>query len=187
MRVRDLMTKPVIFCRPDTNLAQATALMWDNDCGALPVVSKSGRVTGMITDRDICVALGTRNRRASELTVRDVTSGQVRACRPDDEILTALKAMCEGRIRRLPVVNSAGGLEGMMCLDEIVLRAQHCDGAARFPDTIVKMALGDRSEILVLGEHRAQRPPVSYEDVVNTFRGICQRHARHNRRCSMAA
>ena len=62
MRVRDLMTKTVVFCRHETNLAAATALMWDNDCGTLPVVSESGKVIGIITDRDICIALGTRNR-----------------------------------------------------------------------------------------------------------------------------
>src|SRR5262245_9161088 len=120
MTVRDLMTESAVFCRPDTNLAQAAALMWDNDCGALPVVSESGKITGMITDRDICIALGTRNKRASEVSVYDVLSGPVWVCRPDDEIRTALKSMREGRIRRLPVVNSAGGLEGIVCLDEIV-------------------------------------------------------------------
>src|SRR5207249_11540387 len=76
MRVGDFMTSPAVFCRPEANLAAVAALMWDKDCGALPVVSEDGKVTGMITDRDICVALGTRNKRASEVTVRDVIYGQ---------------------------------------------------------------------------------------------------------------
>jgi CBS domain-containing protein len=161
MRVCELMRKPVVFCRPDTNLAAAAALMWDQGCGALPIVNERGNVSGMITDRDICIALGTRNKRASELMVRDITHGQMRTCRPDDEIQTALKTMRQGRILRLPVVNSAGSLEGVLCMDDIVVRAQHCDGA--------------------------KRPGISYEDVVNTLRPICQGHARCNKRRSIAA
>jgi len=161
MRVGDFMTSPAVFCRPEANLAAVGALMWDKDCGALPVVSEDGKVTGMITDRDICVALGTRNKRASEVTVRDVIYGQTRTCRPDDEIQAALKTMCEGRIRRLPVVNGAGALEGILCLDDLVLRARHCDGA--------------------------RRPGVSYEDVVNTSRAICRRHAQPKNLLALAA
>jgi CBS domain-containing protein len=148
MRVRDLMRSPVVFCHPETNLAEAAALMWDRDCGALPVVNGGGKVTGVITDRDMCVALGTRNKRASEITVGDVSSRVPRTCGPDDDIHTALKAMSEARVRRLPVVNRAGMLEGILCLHDILLRARHCDGT--------------------------KRPGVSYEDVVNALVGICQ-------------
>ena len=147
MRVCDLMMKPVVFCRPGTNLAEATALMWDHDCGALPVVNESGKVTRMITDRDICVALGTRNKPASEVTASEVNSRVPQTCGPDDEIHTALRTMCEARVRRLPVVDGAGTLQGILCLHDIVLWAQHCDGA--------------------------KRPGVSYEDIVNTLVGIC--------------
>src|SRR5690349_15367376 len=161
MRVRDFMTKSVVFCRPDTNLAAAAALMWDKNCGTLPVVGDGEKVTGMITDRDICVALGTRNKLASELRVRDVTSGHTQACHPDDEIHSALKTMREGQVRRLPVVNHAGTLEGILCLDEVVLLAQHWDGA--------------------------KRPGVSYEDVVNTLRAICRRHTQPKGGWSRAA
>lgn len=161
MRVREFMTTSVVRCRPDTNLAAAAALMWDKDCGTLPVVGDNGKVTGMITDRDICIALGTRDRRASELCVRDVTSGHARTCQPDDEIHSALKSMREGHIRRLPVVNNAGALVGILCMDEVILRAQHCDGA--------------------------KRPGVSYEDVVNTLRAICRRRTSPAKRWLIAA
>jgi CBS-domain-containing membrane protein len=155
------MTNPVVFCRPETNLAAAIALMWDKDCGALPVVSESGKVTGMITDRDICIALGTRNVRASELTVRDVIHGLMRTCQPDDEIRIALKTMSEGRIRRLPVVGSTGALEGILCMDHLILSAQHCDGE--------------------------KRRGVSYEDVVNALRAICRCHTHHKSDLRVAA
>jgi CBS domain-containing protein len=70
MTVRDLMAKPTTTCRPKTDLAAASALMWENDCRVLPVLEETGRPVGILTDRDICIALGTRNTRAWELNRR---------------------------------------------------------------------------------------------------------------------
>ena len=64
MRVQDVMTKAVASCHADASLAAVAALMWEHNCGQLPVVSDDGKVTSVITDRDICIALGTRNQRA---------------------------------------------------------------------------------------------------------------------------
>ena len=64
MEVRDIMVQDVRSCHPDNNLAQVAEIMWKGGCGALPVVDESGRLLSMITDRDICIALGTRNLRA---------------------------------------------------------------------------------------------------------------------------
>lgn len=161
MRVRDLMTQAA-SCRPDTNLATAAGLMWEKDCGMIPVVTGNGTLTGVITDRDICIALGTRNRLASETTVGDVTSRPPLTCRPEDEVHIALRTMCDGRVRRLPVVNSAGKLQGILSLSDLISRAQHCDGATR--------------------------PGVSYEDVVNTMVAIgLHDSVRANKRSGAAA
>ena len=56
MKVQDLMTSDVKTCRPETNLAEAVRDMWEGNCGAVPVVNDEGRVAGIITDRDICIA-----------------------------------------------------------------------------------------------------------------------------------
>jgi CBS domain-containing protein len=65
MKVQDIMTQEVQCCGPDTNLAAAAKMMWDSDCGALPVVNIEGHLLGVITDRDICRAAATRNKPAS--------------------------------------------------------------------------------------------------------------------------
>src|SRR5579862_8372245 len=119
MRVQDVMIKTVASCRPNMNLAAATARMWEFNCGQLPVVDDAGKVTGVITDRDICIAVGTRNQRACEITVADVVYRPAILCRADDDLRTALKIMAAERVRRLPVVDRQGALVGILSLEDI--------------------------------------------------------------------
>lgn len=120
MRVREVMTKEITICRTETNLAAASALMWDHNCGALLALTDSGELAGILTDRDICIALGTRNARASDLMVRDVVGTSPLSCQSSDDILTAVLIMHQAKLRFLPVVNDAGVLEGMLSVDNIV-------------------------------------------------------------------
>ena len=123
MQVQDVMVRDVKTCRPDTNLAAVTAVMWNAGCGALPVLEESGEVVGMITDRDICIAAGTRNWIPSEIKVSDVVPQKVYTCTPEDDIHAALKTMQAQKVRRLPVVSKDDKLQGLLCLDDIMLKA----------------------------------------------------------------
>ena len=58
MLVKDLMSKPAATCRRETNLGAAVEILWQQNCGFLPVVDAEEKVVGVITDRDICIALG---------------------------------------------------------------------------------------------------------------------------------
>ena len=135
MKVREIMTTDVKTCRPETNLAEVVKLMWEQDCGVLPVVKSDGKVSGMITDRDICVAIATRGWTADRIAVRDVTAGKVSTCAPDDDAIAALQTMKSQRVRRLPVVDAAGRLKGILSLNDIVTHA----GAA--PSTEIVSAM----------------------------------------------
>src|SRR5262245_48969954 len=99
LNVKDIMTTEPRTCGPGTNLAAAAALMLDGDCGILPVV-ESGILVGVVTDRDLYIALGTRNRLASDLTVGDVMQAPVRTCGPDDDVHDALATMKRHCVRR---------------------------------------------------------------------------------------
>lgn len=145
MKVRDMMRHSPKSCSPMTNLAAATEMLWSCGCGALPVTDSGGGVLGIITDRDICVALGTRDRRPSELVARQVMSQDASTCRTSDEIHAALRTMQARKVRRLPVLNQAGKLEGILCMSDLILAARHDDGSG---------------------------PALSYEDVMNTLKGI---------------
>jgi len=122
MKVQDVMVRGVRFCNPDTNLATVARIFWEQGCGALPVVDK-GRAIGMITDRDVSIALGTRNAKAGDTFVRDVALPKVFFCLVQDDIHTALNTMRAQQVRRLPVVDNEGALGGILSLDDIVLFA----------------------------------------------------------------
>jgi CBS domain-containing protein len=110
--------------------------MWEGDCGALPVVSDEGRVIGMITDRDICIAVATRGRPADHIAVREVAQGHAHTCLSDDDASAALHTMKAHRIRRLPVVDTDGHVRGILSLNDIVTHA----GAASPADVVSTLA-----------------------------------------------
>lgn len=122
MKVQDVMVKGVRFCCPDTNLANVGKIFWEQGCGVLPVV-ENGRVIGMVTDRDVSIALGTRNAKAGDTYVRDVALPNVFFCLAEDDIHIALEIMRAQQVRRLPVLDDKGALKGILSLDDIVLFA----------------------------------------------------------------
>jgi CBS domain-containing protein len=146
MKVVDVMMGTPYHCRPETNLGSATEMMWTGNCGFLPVVGHDEKVVGIITDRDICVALGTRGRPSGEVTVAEVMTSNVHSCAPQDEIHKALRAMREGHVRRLPVISKEGRLVGVISMDDVLLRA----------------------EAPSLGKN----PELSSEEIVKTYRAI---------------
>ena len=131
MIVEDLMTREVEACRPESSLAEAAAVMWRRDCGAVPVVGEDGTVVGMLTDRDICMALASRRAYASEVRVGEVMSRDVVSCTPEDDCEEALEAMRRRQVRRLPVVDSQGRLAGILSVADVLRRTRKGGGRRR--------------------------------------------------------
>lgn len=122
MFVKNVMTTELRTCTPATNVAAAASLMLDGDCGFLPVVDEE-KLIGVVTDRDLFVALATRDRRASELTIAEVAQAPVHTCGPDDTLEAALETMTRHRVRRLPVEGFAGRIIGVVSLNDITRSA----------------------------------------------------------------
>jgi len=122
MKIKDIMTTEVRTCTPGTSLAAVAALMLDGDCGVLPVVDDK-KLVGIVTDRDMYIALATRNTLASQLTVGDVARKPVWTCGPDDDVHAALATMKKHRVRRLPVEGFGGAVLGIVSMNDIVLAA----------------------------------------------------------------
>jgi CBS domain-containing protein len=123
MQIKDIMTPTVRTCSSGTNVAAAAALMLDGDCGILPVVDDEGKLAGIVTDRDLFIALATRNALASKLTIGEVARKHVWTCSTDDDVHDALATMKEHRVRRLPVEGVGGTVAGIVSMNDIVLAA----------------------------------------------------------------
>ena len=128
MKVKDIMTPSAKAIWLTESLADAAQIMWENDCGVLPIIKDGRKVIGMITDRDICMALAMRDKNPSGVSVEEVMSGAVYSVNSEDEIDKALQAMQEHKIRRLPVVNVEGELEGILSINDLVRHAKADEG-----------------------------------------------------------
>lgn len=123
MKVKDVMTKDVRTCGLDSDLSVVAGMMWMRDCGVIPVVD-NGQIVGVITDRDICIAAGSKNREPSMITVSEVMARRVYSCPPDAEIREALQIMREKQVRRLPVIDAKGKLCGILSLNDVAIKAR---------------------------------------------------------------
>jgi CBS domain-containing protein len=123
MKIKDIMTSEPATCSPTTNLAAAAKLLLDADCGILPVVDDHGKLVGVVTDRDMYIALATRDTLASQITVGEVARNQVFTCEPDDDVKAALATMKQHRVRRLPVEGFGGTVAGIVSMNDILLAA----------------------------------------------------------------
>lgn len=123
MRVDQIMTTPVLYCRSNESLEQAAKKLWDHDCGALPIVNDEGHLVGMLTDRDICMAALFQGKPLRDLRVEEAMAKQVITCKASDSIEDAERIMEQEQIRRLPVVDNDGGLMGIVSMADIVREA----------------------------------------------------------------
>jgi CBS domain-containing protein len=124
MKVKEVMTREVKTCAPETDLAAAARSMWMRNCGILPVVDDKGEVVGVITDRDVCIATGCRRRDPATILVSEAMTGQVHSCSPETDLREALQLMQQKQVRRLPVIDVAGKLCGILSMDDVALKVR---------------------------------------------------------------
>ena len=154
MNVEHLMTRDVESCTPESNLAEAAMIMWRRDCGFVPVVENhGGRLVGVITDRDICMATATKHAVPDSLRVGTVMNRQAVTCSPSDDLQMAMNRMSEKQMRRLPVVDMDGRLKGVLSLNDLALAAERTAN-------LDKGSVGFADVAEVLREISAHRVPV---------------------------
>jgi CBS domain-containing protein len=119
MRIGDIMSRPVVVARPDDTLEEAARLMWECDCGFVPVVDQENRVAGTVTDRDICMAAYTKGRALRDLRVSDAMAREVYSVREDDDVREAERLMADKQVRRLPVVDRDACPVGVVTLGDV--------------------------------------------------------------------
>jgi len=152
MIVADLMTRNAASVRSGQTLAAAVQVMWDCDCGAVPVLENAAdKIIGVLTDRDICIATWSRDLPPSSIFVDEVISRDLIQCSPQDTIHRVETLMRAKQIRRIPVVDSSQHLVGILSLADIA-RATSDSPALRSGGAL------------------------SSEELATTLAGICRSH-----------
>jgi CBS domain-containing protein len=123
--VADVMTRGPVTCSPDAPLSDAVHVMWIRDCGFIPVTdAPAGRLCGVLTDRDACMAAYMQGRPLSEIPVRSAMATEVATIGEDDPLSVAHERMRDRRVRRLPVVDRNGRVVGVISLNDVALHAR---------------------------------------------------------------
>jgi len=157
MNVQNVMSRDVETCGPESDLAEAAMIMWRKDCGVVPVTTGERQVVGVITDRDICMAVATKHRCAEDVQVREVIAGEPVVVRADDDVRTAMERMRTLKIRRMPVVDRNGTLQGVVSLNDLALKAE--SGSSRADHLAAEDVFAVLRSVCEHG-HTSQREPV---------------------------
>jgi CBS domain-containing protein len=149
MQVKQIMTRDVKSVHPGDDLDGAARILWENDCGCVPVIDDASRVLGMLTDRDICMAAYFQGRPLREIEVRTAMSKSVYSAKPEDALVSAEGMMQARQVRRLPVVDAAGMLAGLLSLNDLAraaARERQGRGRKEMSDAEVSATLASVSE-----------------------------------------
>ena len=151
MKVRDVMNKPVFTCAPGLRLKELARMMIEDDSGVIPVAETGGKLVGIITDRDVVRAFARVGGIAATMRVDDAMTTDVLTCRDSEEIEAALEVMGSRQVRRLPVVNEAEKLCGILSMDDVILRAS--DSADEIPYDVVVGTLRNLCSHRLISRH----------------------------------
>ena len=120
MLVNEIMHKPPATCTTNDTVTEAARIMHAHKCGFVPVVDARGAVIGVVTDRDVCLIVGDKNRAMTHVSVQDAMSHPVFSCYGDDNVKTTLATMAKRHVRRLPVLDKRGHLQGVLSIDDVI-------------------------------------------------------------------
>lgn len=122
MKVEKVMTTDVGFCGLEDDLSKVVETMRHKDCGVVPVVDTENRLAGVITDRDVCLAVG--GKKLSAVKAGEIIDGETISCAPGDKIKSVLKKMRKHRLKRLPVVGQTGEIVGILSITDVLLKVK---------------------------------------------------------------
>jgi CBS domain-containing protein len=122
MKVREYLgtlKRVVITCRPEDTVETAATLLVTNQIGAMPVRDASGRIVGMLTERDIMRGFSQQGTQIDRLLVGDLMARKLITCTPDDAVVAARKVMKINRVRHLLVMQD-DRLVGLLSISDVL-------------------------------------------------------------------
>ena len=151
MRIKNIMSHPPVTAVPNSSADTIARLMWEFDCGIVPIVGDDGRVIGVVTDRDICMAAYTQGKPLSGIDVTSAMAKDVVACHETDEVETAEHLMRDSRIRRLPVLDAENRLVGIVSMNDIARLAVHAKNSGTYRGLVQTLAAVSEPREIVHG------------------------------------
>ena len=152
MQVKEVMSHHVSCCNANTPLDQMAMLMWNSDCGFLPITDDAGHPVGIVTDRDIAMAGALNHKPLWELNGATLAGhNPIYTCQPEDDIKIALNQMLQHKVRRLPVIGDNGTISGVLSIDDIVACAER-------------------------GRRGLGTPELSYDDAMVALKAVVKHH-----------
>ena len=133
MKVKEIMTTSPTCCLPSDSSSRAARIMKDMDTGFVPVLDdeKSRKVIGVVTDRDLCLEVVAEAKDPTGVQVRDCMAGTVVSCTVDEDVDKALDLMRDNQVRRIPVVNREGTIQGTLSLADVMNRMDASPGKTK--------------------------------------------------------
>jgi len=116
--IREIMTSNPSTVEPNKTVVEAARIMKQEDAGVVPV-TENGRLTGMVTDRDIAIRVVAEGKDPQSTTVREVASTDLVTIDPQQDLDEALRLMAQHQVRRLPVVEEDGRLVGVVAQADV--------------------------------------------------------------------
>ena len=143
---RELMTREPVCCEPDDTVTKVAELMKSRDVGSVPVVDSlaSRRLVGIVTDRDIVTKVVAGGRAVAQATARDAMTLDPASCTEEDDISQAMSLMATRQVRRMPVVDAAGRVTGIIAQADVATRMQSDLETGRMVESISEPSLPHR-------------------------------------------
>jgi CBS domain-containing protein len=130
MKVKDIMSRDIATCTTGDPLTEAARIMWERDCGFVPVLDPARRLAGVITDRDACMAAYTQGKPLCDISVSSVMATRVYSCREEDDVQAVHTTMRKHQVHRVPVLDKGGRVTGVVSLSDLARKLARQPGAA---------------------------------------------------------
>ena len=121
-RCREIMTRNVTTANRETSIKDVAILMRDGDMGAMPII-ENGKLVGIVTDRDIVVR-GVAENKMADSPIGDVMTAEIFSVKEDDFAFEAIRLMGDKQVRRVPIINEAGELVGIIAMADVALETE---------------------------------------------------------------
>ena len=119
MKISECMTQDVCFVKPDCNTYDAARIMCENHMGCIPVCNDEKNVVGILTDRDILLRAVACNKETKTTPVSEIMTTNVYTCNSEKEVTEAQNLMAQNQIRRVPVVDEANKVVGILTMGDL--------------------------------------------------------------------